>query len=155
MSSSAKKSVNFNPFVNVVLVPMTNEYIVARLKGYIWWSQDDFLLFRSSARIEVEEYASHENCSVEEARFRLYQPDFMNRQLRNSQLLNSQSFILKEVKNSNRMAFGDGYMDYTYLSIIEDDDSRNSYHSAIVFTCSTIIIALCVFNSGGNVMSKI
>ena len=49
-----KKKVNFNPRVNVVLIPSSSEYEEAGLRACLWWSREEFNSFKRSARRELE-----------------------------------------------------------------------------------------------------
>ena len=43
-----EKKVSIHNIVSVVLIPDINEYINANLKDEIWWSDEDYLLFRKN-----------------------------------------------------------------------------------------------------------
>ena len=49
-----EKKVSIHNRVSVVLIPNINEYINANLKDEIWWSNDDYLLFRKNLINEIK-----------------------------------------------------------------------------------------------------
>jgi len=51
-----KKRIKFSPSVRVVLIPTIIEYIEANIGDMIWWSEQDYRVFKQDAVLELKEY---------------------------------------------------------------------------------------------------
>jgi hypothetical protein len=49
-----KKRVEFNDLVRVVLIPSKGDFVEAGVSSSLWWTRDDYLSFRTSARREMD-----------------------------------------------------------------------------------------------------
>jgi len=76
MFFKVKKSLNFNNFLKVVLIPCRDEFRKAQCD--LWWSGTDFLNFKQAAKSEIKMLAVFENICMTEARQKLYQPNSGN-----------------------------------------------------------------------------
>lgn len=72
MYSKVKKTLNFNNFLKVVLIPCRDEFRKAQCD--LWWTGNDFMNFKQAARNEIKLLAVFENICMTEARQKLYQP---------------------------------------------------------------------------------
>jgi hypothetical protein len=55
-SSRKRRSVLFSTRVNVILIPCVSEYESAGLAPLLWWTDEDYLLFKQYALQEVKEF---------------------------------------------------------------------------------------------------
>jgi len=67
-----RKNVKFNTAVHVVLIPTRKDYRHAGLGEVMWFSDDDYRLFKESATVEVKRYmAIHSNINCKEVTYSL------------------------------------------------------------------------------------
>ena len=67
-----RKNVKFNTAVHVVLIPTRKDYRNAGLGEVMWFSDDDYRLFKESATVEVKRYmAIHSNINCKEVTYSL------------------------------------------------------------------------------------
>lgn len=69
-----KKSVMFSARVHVVLIPNISEYVAAGLASYLWWTEDEYKVFKQDALHELKSFMScREISSTKEALRVIYQ----------------------------------------------------------------------------------
>ena len=62
--------------MSVILIPTRLEFEIAGLRGDLWWDISDYHLFKSTAALELHDYASNRKVNVLAALTELYQPGF-------------------------------------------------------------------------------
>ena len=67
-----QRNVVFNQMVKIVLIPTRFEFAAAGLQ--LWWGSSDYWGFQQAAISELRLHAACHNCSLKEARSRIYQP---------------------------------------------------------------------------------
>jgi hypothetical protein len=75
VGSPIKRTLRFNPFTKIVLIPSRIEYKSAKLVEELWWCAEEFSSFTQSAYAELRLLSTYENIGLREARRKLYQPN--------------------------------------------------------------------------------
>jgi hypothetical protein len=75
-SSTEVKKVKWNLGVRVVLIPTRNEYKDVGLADLIWWTEDDYVVFRDTAAKEVQVALEQLKLDLKEVLKTLYQPEY-------------------------------------------------------------------------------
>lgn len=74
LNTVKKRRVKWNLGVRVVLIPTRTEYREANLNDFIWWTSQDYPLFKKSAVEELKRAMEFLNCDGKTAIITLYQP---------------------------------------------------------------------------------
>ena len=77
MNKTAKKRIQFQPSVRVVLIPSRCEYLDANMFSLLWWEETDYTAFKSSAIMELKVLMALNNIKDSRTALKMiYQPDF-------------------------------------------------------------------------------
>jgi hypothetical protein len=60
--------------ISVILIPTRREFESAGLRSDLWWGVADYNIFKSTAALELHEYASLKKIHIFAAITELYQP---------------------------------------------------------------------------------
>lgn len=71
-----KKHIHFGDSTRVVLVPCRAEYEQHGVADDIWWTAEDYVYFKMSARLEMLECIDEYNGNIHNALTALYQPNY-------------------------------------------------------------------------------
>jgi len=75
IESKTKKSVSFSSIANVILIPTRKELIDVNILQQLWWSDKDFIRFRTECIEEMAELkGKHPDITRQQTLKLLYQP---------------------------------------------------------------------------------
>jgi len=75
IDSTMKKSVSFSDMVSVILIPCRKELIDTHLSHELWWSNKDFIRFKTECFYEMNELKrKHPDITRQQVLKLLYQP---------------------------------------------------------------------------------
>eukprot|EP01038_Epipyxis_sp_PR26KG_P005440 gene5440-7533_t len=72
-----KNRIKFSSILRVVLIPTLEEYKATGLDSYLWWNNDDFILFKTEAMSDLARcLAKFDQLDIKDAKWKLYQTDY-------------------------------------------------------------------------------
>jgi hypothetical protein len=123
---SKKRGVRFQSQVKVILIPCRTEYVDANLVIALWWSDSDYISFKSSAVKELKALMLKKSIKSKEAIHMLYQTGIDCEEIlkESSKTLSEEDMFLSSTTECN-IGIIDESLDPQPLGLLDAETDRN------------------------------